>query len=202
MTENLKFCPKCGAKIDDQNDDFCKNCGARLYYQENDFAPSPIRIENKVEPVVKLQPNYASFGSRLIAFILDIIMISIISQMINYLVNLPIFLLDPIKFILKIQNLWTSSLLIWGVGFLYFWLLEAYNQGQTLGKKAFHIRTVDADTLEIAQPISYAINNLAKSSPFLFLDLIIGFLISDGDLKNRIRLFQNLSNTVVITITR
>ncbi|TFF93747.1 MAG: zinc-ribbon domain-containing protein [Promethearchaeota archaeon] len=199
MSEDLKFCPKCGAKIDDQNDDLCKICGAELRGQQKESAPSPIRIEKKIEPAVKLQPNYASFGERLIAFILDIIIISIISQLMFYLINLPIFLLDPIEFAFKFQNLWSSSFLIWGIGFLYYWLLEAYNKGQTLGKIALKLRTVDADTLEIAQPVNYAINNLAKPSPFLILDLLIGIFVSDGDLKNRIRVLQNLSNTVVIS---
>lgn len=193
----IKFCPKCGSEIEDPDQKFCKTCGANLQEREKKESPSPMRIEQEVEGAVKLQPEYANVGPRFLAFLLDAILIGIISNIIYAIINLPVFLANPIAFV-QLQNLWASSLINWGIGFLYFWLLEAYNQGQTIGKLALKLRTVDKDTLEVAPPVNYAINNLAKPSPFLILDILIGLLISAGDLKNRIRVLQNLSNTVVI----
>lgn len=196
MTD-LKFCPKCGSKIENPDQKFCQTCGANLQEREQKDAPSPVRIEQEVEPAVKIQPEFGGFGERFVAFLLDAILISIISNIIIVSINLPRFLANPLSFI-TFQNLWFESLVSWGIGFLYYWLLEAYNQGQTLGKIAMKLRTVDEDTFEVTEPVNYAINNLAKPSPFIILDLLIGILISAGDLKNRIRVLQNLSNTVVI----
>lgn len=60
------------------------------------------------------------------------------------------------------------------------------------------IRTVDENTLGQASPNNYAINNIFKGSPFLFLDFLIGIFKNSGDSKNRIRVMQNVSETVVI----
>ncbi|UCC19470.1 MAG: RDD family protein, partial [Promethearchaeota archaeon] len=87
----------------------------------------------------------------------------------------------------------------WAIGFMYHWILEAYNSGQTLGKMALNIRTVDEVTLKTTNSGSYALNNIFKSSPFLILDLIIGVLKNSGDPKNQYRIMQSVSETVVIS---
>ena len=87
----------------------------------------------------------------------------------------------------------------WLIGFLYSWLLETYNNGQTIGKIALNIRTVDEKTLTSAAPGNYAINNLLKPSGLIILDFIIGVMKNSGDPKNRFRIMQNVSETVVIT---
>ncbi|MBD3215126.1 MAG: zinc-ribbon domain-containing protein [Candidatus Lokiarchaeota archaeon] len=194
----LKYCPKCGSEIEDPDQKFCKTCGADLKARESQESPSPMRIERKVEPAVKLQPEYGGFWERFAAFIIDFIILRIISEIILSLINLPLLLVDPVGYLLDARQIFNRNLFDWGIGFLYFWILEAYNQGQTLGKMALHLRTVDEDTLEVAKPVNYAVNNLAKPSLFLILDLIIGFLVSEGDLKNRFRVLQDLSHTVVI----
>ncbi|MFX1358334.1 MAG: RDD family protein, partial [Promethearchaeota archaeon] len=87
------------------------------------------------------------------------------------------------------------------IGFCYFWLLEAFNKGQTVGKLALKLRTVDENSLEITTPAQYAINNISKATGFLILDVIIGILINSSaeePARKRLRLTQNLARTAVI----
>ena len=84
------------------------------------------------------------------------------------------------------------------VGFLYHWGLEAHNKGQTLGKMALNIRTVDEHTLQLASPSNYAVNNIFKGSGLIIIDLLIGLFKYSGDPKNRVRVMQSISETVVI----
>jgi uncharacterized RDD family membrane protein YckC len=87
------------------------------------------------------------------------------------------------------------------IGFCYFWLLEAFNNGQTLGKFMLKIRAVNNENLKIANPTMYALNNLTKASGFLILDLIFGILFyySEQDSnKNILRFTQHLAHIAVI----
>ena len=85
--------------------------------------------------------------------------------------------------------------------FFYFWIMEIITDGRTLGKMAFSLRTVNAKTLETAEPASYLVNNLLKCTPITFIiDFIIGFFVNIGSSKKRLRIMQNISNTCVIRI--
>lgn len=83
---------------------------------------------------------------------------------------------------------------------MYFFLLEAYNKGQTIGKMALGLRTVDEESLAIATPDKYVINNLLRGTGFKIFDFIIGILVNSGDEKKRLRIMQNISKTVVIKV--
>ena len=193
---SLKFCPKCGNKLE-SDASFCDACGADLRSRtETTEMPSPMRTETvpvqKLQPTVEKRPGgveYAEFLPRLVAFIIDVIIIAII----GWLILLP-FSFNPLRM------WWQSYLIDYAIGFLYFWLLESYNNGQTMGKAALRLRTVDENTFKTTTPSKYAINNLLKPGFFLFLlDFIIGILMNSGKPERRLRLFQNVSETVVIS---
>jgi len=138
---------------------------------------------------------YAYSLKRLIAIIFDTIIIGLIGSSFTW------FLINPwfaVNFFDPFAGWWFTFPFDWLVGFLYHWLLETHNNGQTLGKMALNIRTVDEKTLGQANSRNLAISNIFKSSPFLILDLIIGLLKNSGDPKKRIRIMQNVSETVVI----
>ena len=138
---------------------------------------------------------YANFLKRLIALFFDSIIIGAIGSVFSWIFVaswLPINILDPFG------GFWYSIPFDFIFGFLYHWGLETYNKGQTLGKMALNIRTVDEKTLKLASSSNYAVNNILKGSPLLILDFIIGVLKNSGDSKNRIRIMQNMSETVVI----
>ncbi|MFX1420005.1 MAG: RDD family protein [Promethearchaeota archaeon] len=195
---SLKFCPKCGGKLD-PDAVFCPACGADLKVRKEsktivDYEAPKTKVKSQTQTE---SVQYADFVIRLIALIIDSIIIGIMGSILSLIIFafwIPFNIFDPFG------GWWTVSFPFdWLIGFLYHWLLEAYNNGQTLGKMALKIRTVDENTLKTTKPGNYAINNIFKSSPFLILDLIIGVLKNSGDPQNRLRIMQNVSETVVIS---
>ncbi len=179
----IKFCPKCGNELE-PNATFCPLCGTDLGVEEETIKTDPSSVE------------YAGFWSRLIALIIDSIIISIISSSLSFIIFvswIPFNIFDPLGGWWTINFPWS-----WMIGFFYHWGLEAGKNGQTVGKMAMKIRTVDEKTFDVATTRNYAINNIFKSSPFLILDFLIGIIKNSGEPKRRIRIMQNFSETVVI----
>ncbi len=173
----LNYCPKCGSKLE-ENMDRCINCGYKLSESTNIQGNS---FESKGSAI-----EYADFLQRAFAWLIDIIIVMIISSPLSLFLNFGSLLL--------FTNAYNFAL-----GFFYFWLLEAFNNGQTLGKLLLKIRTVNKENFEIANPAMYAINNLTKATGFLVLDIILGiiFLENDENWQN-LRITQHLANVVVI----
>ncbi len=181
---SIKFCPKCGNELE-PNATFCPFCGTDLGVKEEVVKTRSDTVE------------YAGFGSRLVALIIDSIIISIIGSSLSFIIFIswiPFNIFDPLGGWWAINFPWN-----WMLGFLYYWGLEAGKNGQTVGKMAMKIRTVDEKTLDEATAKNYAINNIFKSSPFLIFDFLIGIIKNSGDSTRRIRVMQNISETVVIT---
>jgi uncharacterized RDD family membrane protein YckC len=190
----LKFCPKCGNELE-PDASFCDACGAKLT-ERKDTASTVTVSESSKSPTLKSESViYAPFLKRLIAIILDSIIIGLIGSTFTWLLVNPWY---RINFFDPIGVWWVTYPIDWLLGFLYHWGLEAYNNGQTLGKMLFNIRTVDENTLGQATSGNYAINNLFKGSGFLILDFLIGIFKNSGDPKKRIRIMQNVSETVVV----
>jgi uncharacterized RDD family membrane protein YckC len=193
---SLKFCPKCGNKLEPEAS-FCETCGADLKIRTESSELASAGLTKTVQQP-KMKPEtviYADFLKRIIAIIFDSIIISLIGSTFTWILINPWF---PVNFFDPLGRWWFTFPFDWLVGFLYHWLLETHNNGQTLGKMALKIRTVDERTLEQANSGNLAISNILKSSPFLILDFIIGVLKNSGDPKKRIRIMQNISETVVI----
>ncbi|MFX1317077.1 MAG: RDD family protein [Promethearchaeota archaeon] len=196
---SLKFCPKCGNELE-PNSQFCDTCGADLRSRK---ATSEVTTTEKIEapqkqPVEKIVPSgviYGDFWPRFGAIIIDGIIISIIGWVVSFLIFLPFFFYNPFV----VRRMWFTFPINWLIGFLYFWLMETYNEGQTLGKIALNLRTVDEKTLEPTTPEKYAINNLLKSGGLLIIDFIIGIIKNSGEPEKRLRIMQNVSETVVIS---
>ncbi len=194
---SLNFCANCGNKLE-PDASFCDSCGTDVKVKQT-TAQNPSVLTTKTSQTPLKQPEtviYANFLKRLIALFFDSIIIGAIGSVFSWFLFTPwlpsLNILDPFG------GFWYSVPFDFIFGFLYHWGLETYNKGQTLGKMALNIRTVDEKTLQIAKSSNYAVNNILKGSPFLILDFIIGFLKNSGDSKNRIRIMQNISETVVI----
>jgi len=205
----MKYCPQCGAQL---NDDvkYCNYCGSSIGDREYKFVNSSqmpqaqipkqqITSTQLIQPFEIIQGptvELADFGSRLVSWIIDIIIISIIGSVISWIIN-PIHV-----FFSPLASWWWPSFFVnWLIGFLYYWILESQNQGQTIGKAAMHLRTVDERTLQVTTPNKYAINNILKPSVFILLDLFLGIIANlNQPEKRKLRYTQNLSETVVIKI--
>jgi uncharacterized RDD family membrane protein YckC len=194
----LNYCPRCGAEIDNDSN-FCNSCGAeiraRRIAEKTPATQSQLQVAPQTlqpgtmpaqRPIVEQQAPpgivFASFGERLGAFLIDFVILLIPGLLFVFLVGFPL-----------------DQILIGAVSLLYFWILETYNNGQTIGKVALGIRTVDENTLQVPTPGNNLINNLFKIHGLTFiLDFIIGILANSGDPKKRLRIMQNVSSTMVI----
>jgi uncharacterized RDD family membrane protein YckC len=180
----LKYCPTCGSEIEPDGK-FCNSCGADLGERTPIEAKEPQNSQVKTESATNTDSSkviYANFGERLVAWLIDFVLVAVIS------------------IILFSIGEWFFAIIIgYVLALLYFWLLEAFNNGQTVGKMAMKLRTVNEKTLEVAEPLDYLINNILKSNiGLLIIDVIVGLISNSEDPKNRIRIMQDASNTVVI----
>ena len=191
---STNYCPNCGAAVD-PDENFCKDCGAAIGFEEPTAKEPPPPAVPATEEAIPPPPSapetqavYAGFWERFLAYIIDAIVIGII-----WVILSAVFL----------QNYyppWTVpfGLINWLIAFVYFWAFETRN-GQTIGKIALKLRTVDEDSLVVAGPGSYFVNNLSRGLWWIIVDFIIGILANSGDEKKRLRILQNLSKTVVIS---
>ena len=187
----LKYCPKCGNELE-PDAAFCEACGANLKERTEQAETSTPTHKIETEGVI-----YAPSLKRIIAFILDSIIIGLIGSAFSWLLINPWY---GLNFFDPVRAWWFTMPFDFLIGFLYHWGLEAHNNGQTLGKMALSIRTVDEHTLQLASPSNYAINNIFKGSALIIIDFLIGISKNSGDPKNRIRVMQNISETVVIMV--
>ena len=146
----------------------------------------------------KIEPSgvtYGGFWSRFWAIFIDGIIISMVGWLILFLIFLPYTVYHPFD----IGEWWVTFPFDWGFGFLYFWLMETLNKGQTIGKLALSLRTVDEKTFGQTTTGKYALNSLLKGGAFLIIDFIIGIIKNSGEPEKRLRIMQNVSETVVIS---
>ncbi len=196
MTE-MKFCPTCGSPISEDNQGLCKNCG--LVFEREEQPRMETAPETSHQSPQPTQPvTYASLFKRVVAFIIDSIIISIASSFFVSIINVPVIIGNPILFYMGNYYRWITTLFNWLIGFFYFWILETNNNGQSLGKEVMHIRTVREDTFDIAEPNQYALTNIFKSTPLVVVDFIIGLLVREKDSIKTYRYLQKKSGTVVI----
>ncbi len=186
---SINFCPTCGGKLE-PGVKSCPSCGNEINAREISKAEvsQPQVTTQKPAEIIKGPHIYAGFWERFFAYIVDIIVILLISLFIPF----------RWSFVFSIDYLFINDLIDWVIGFGYFFIFEAFNKGQTIGKILLHLRTVDEESLDVAKPGQYVVNNLARGTIFLLLDLIIGFLVNSGEENNRLRILQNISRTVVI----
>jgi len=192
---SVQYCPHCGTALDDPSAKFCPNCGASVdvaVTPTKEVTPPPPPPPTEVPPLPSPQAlvEYAGFWERLLAFILDVIIIGIVSW-IGFFAIIGS----------AMDYFGLSGLFSWLLAFLYFWALESFNKGQTIGKIALKLRTVDEYSLEPATPGNLVINNLSRGFWGIILDFLIGILANRGDVQKRLRILQNLSKTVVIKTT-
>jgi len=120
----------------------------------------------------------ASWGSRILAWLIDIIIVSVIVGF------------TPL-------NTWIITWGFFGLSFnaiilFAYWTIAEGYKGQSIGKMLFNIKVTDMKGKKIDYTKA-AIQSAGKAL-LLPLDLIIGLLMSE----NRQRLFNKLSNTIVI----
>ena len=195
----LKFCPKCGGKLDSDSK-FCNKCGADIRKRKELVeSPTPKEKKKSIKEYAK-KVEYATFIYRFFAFLVDSIIILIVNSIIWRNFRFYNFRTRPFTILVPRWVLLLNSLTGWIIGFFYFWILESFNEGQTLGKLILKLRTVDESSFKVVSKKNHAINNIIKSSPFFIIDFIIGIFANYSAPEKRLRYTQNLSKTVVIKV--
>jgi len=188
--EITKFCPNCGNELRGMGV-YCVYCGMELQTRRLPEQKASMRMETKKFPQ---EQEYAKTFDRLVALIIDNIIISIFVGIITLAITGPFWW----PFAFGDSIIWNS--LYFPFAILYFFLTETYN-GQTVGKRAMKLKTVDEATLQSPLPKQHFINNLTKAmGPLFLIDIFVGYISNDGNPKNQIRYTQQLSKTVVIKL--
>jgi len=162
----------------------CKNCGNNV---PEDAAYCPT-CGQQVQALRQI--TLATWGERLVAYIIDVVILSIILVPLNFFLStaLPGTRLVPwfprwIPFV----DFGTSNL----VYFLY-WTITEGTYGQSIGKTIMRIRLTNLDGKH-AGPARAAIESVGKAY-LLPIDLILGWILHP---RKRQRIFNYLSGTIV-----
>ncbi len=188
-----KYCPQCGNKIN-SNSEFCESCGLELFSNQQ-VETNISQDNNEVKSNFSKSTKYADDGDRLVAYIIDGVLFSVIGSLFGLIFGMSW------KFDL-VSSMWNNSWPVIAVSFLYLFLLEAFNNGQTLGKMILKIQTVDENTFGKITTKQAALHTIGKL--FLPLDVIIGLISRDKSEsameKNQVRFSQKFSHTSVISL--
>lgn len=158
----MPFCKECGSEVP-EGAAYCPKCGTKVGYKY---------------PFV-----LASWGDRVIAYIIDVFIVGIISSII-----FPFSMGMGMNWAVPFINLGGRSVLY----FLYWTVIEGM-YGQSLGKMVMKIEVIDIN----GGPIDYGKSAIqAVGKAFLLpLDLILGWFLS-SELEQRF--FNMISDTIVV----
>lgn len=125
----------------------------------------------------------AKWQDRFVAWLVDFAIVS---------VGIGIFLVAAHQFDYYMQAEWYA---VTSVIFFAYWIFLEYGSGQSLGKRLMHLRTVRIDGTKLSFGES-VVNSFGKAF-LLPVDVVLGLLFTD---KKRQRIFNRLSNTIVIKV--
>ena len=126
----------------------------------------------------------AKWRDRFLAWIVDFVIVSIG-------IGISIGSAHSLGYFMQAEWYATTSTI-----FFAYWILLEYVSGQSLGKRLLHLRTVKTDGTNPGL-IDCIVNSFGKTF-LLPIDLILGLIFTD---KKRQRIFNLLSNTIVIKVT-
>lgn len=166
------FCAKCGKEIP-EGATFCPSCGAPVG-GATQSAASPV---SGFDALTKDQKAQEYWIERLIALVIDYVIVYVVLGIITLLIAIPAFLTGGFGIFGALVG---GLALLWGLVFvLYFAVLES-SSGASLGKRLFHLKVVSkaGSNPDFGQAL---IRNISKIYwLLLLLDVIVGLAISKG----------------------
>ena len=133
----------------------------------------------------------AKWKDRFFAWLVDFVIISLISS--------SIFFLSFLYLDYNFENFITNDgmYIPTSVMFFSYWIILEYKTGQTIGKKMFNLKITNSQG-EKASLIGIVISSFGKSF-ILPIDMILGLIITN---EKRQRIFNRIGNTIVIKIKK
>jgi len=191
----MVYCKKCGAELR-EGAAFCQVCGTPI--EAPKAKPEEAKPETPVSGQAPKMPSrsyidLAGWGDRIIAYIIDIVIVGVVAGVINTLILLPSYFWAgmmgyPALRWVPWMDLGPNNLFY----FIYFLVMDL-SFGQSVGKMVMRIRVTNLDGGQINLGQA-AIEAFGKAF-LLPLDVIIGWLFL-GEKSQR--LFTFLAQTVVV----
>jgi uncharacterized RDD family membrane protein YckC len=125
----------------------------------------------------------AKWKDRFVAWLIDFVIVSVIIGIASVAAH---------QFNYFMQAEWYAST---SMIFFAYWVFLEYGSGQSLGKRLMRLKTVNLDGTSLSF-VDSAVNSFGKAF-LLPVDVILGLIFTD---KKRQRIFNRLSNTIVIKI--
>lgn len=181
MTTVFKmYCSKCGEELA-EGAKFCTKCGA------------PVNFEAKAETVASRFEKDADLQDywikRLIAYVIDSVMVGVVTAIVLAIVMFPVFIVNPSAYFNALSFPFAMGLLY----IVYFPIAETMH-GATFGKRlmGFKVATKTGERLSFERAF---VRNITKIHPVLLLLDLVGGLLTSTDLHQKYT--DRMTNTTV-----
>ena len=187
----MPYCKKCGNEIP-EGAKFCPKCGTPTSTE------APVMSTTPTTTYYTSEAPLASWGERFVAWLIDAIIVTVVMGIITAIIGIIGFFSGfSFTSIFNFIN-WLPAISVNGIVIFFYWMFMEASNGQSIGKMVMRIKVtrVDGSPINMGQA---AIESIGKAFfPILVLDCLIGWLVYP---KNRQRLFNYLSQTVVVKVT-
>jgi len=170
MPEDSKFCTQCGASVKSES--------------------TSETVVHKFEKDPHLQDHWIK---RVIAYVIDSVIVSIATGILLIVALFPIFIGDPLGFF----NLFNFQFAIGALAVVYFIIAETV-YGTTIGKGLLGLKVVTTSGEKIVIEKAF-IRNISKIIPVLPLLDVIGGVLTSTDLHQKYS--DKIANTTVVSVT-
>ncbi len=179
-------CKNCGTELP-EGAQFCPRCGTPAPKVEE-----PVSAARPSQPYAVPSLNLAFWWERFFAWLIDVVIIGVISWLIGLVFTLATFTLIPG---------WPSWVPFFrfdinGILLFFYWTFMEGSSGQSFGKMVMRIKVVQTDGTAVTMA-NAAVESVGKAF-LLPIDLLIGWILYP---RKRQRIFNYLTRTVVIKVT-
>ena len=165
------FCAKCGKELP-EGATFCPSCGTPAGATAGTAASSPV---SGFETLTKDQKAQEYWVERLIAIVVDLVIVYVVLGIVTLLISIPAFLTGGFGFF---GALFGGLAFLWGLVFVLYNAFMEMSSGASIGKKLFHLK-VTSKTGASPNFGEAFVRNISKIYwLLLLLDVVVGLAIT------------------------
>jgi uncharacterized RDD family membrane protein YckC len=179
----MPYCQKCGSELP-EGAKYCPVCGTVVTVGE---APAPSAAPSAPVMAEASGLKLAFWGERFIAWLIDAVIVGVATGILGLFVSLSWWSGWPS---------WIPFFNVNGIFLFLYWMFMDGTYGQSFGKMAMRLKVTRLDGGQIGMG-NAALESLGKAF-LLPLDCLLGWILYP---RRRQRLFNYISNTIVIKIT-